>query len=520
MATEKTAMRNLREILRQKLALRRSHREAARAAGVSPGTVAMAATRAKGLGLTWDDVCALDDCALDARMYGPPGGCRNGRPLPDFGYLHVELRRPGVTLQLLHIEYLAENPTGYRYTAFCERYREWSEHQRLSMRQVHIAGDKLFVDYSGKKPRIVDPETGKVVEVELFVAVLGASNYTYAEATRTQRIPDWIGSNVRALSFLDGVPAAIVPDQLKSAVTTPCRYEPGIQRTYDDLARHYGTTIFPARPAKPRDKAKVECGVRIAQRWILARIRNQTFFSLAELNERIRELVDELNRHVMRSYGASRRDLFERLDRPALRPLPDAPYEYAEWKKVGLNIDYHVEFDHHYYSVPHHLRQQQRREDRDGGLLLRATTATIEVFHAGKRVAAHARSYVRGRPTTCAEHMPSAHRAHAEWTPTRIVSWATTVGPNVALLARAILDERRHPEHGYRSCLGIFRLAKKYDAERVDAACARALLAGARSYRPVESILKHGLDRAAALDVSPRGPSIVHGNVRGRGYYH
>ena len=512
MATERLTMRNLREILRQKLALERSHRQAARAAGVSAGTVAMAATRAKVLGLTWDEVHALDDCALDARMYGPAGGCRSGRPMPDPAYLHLELRRPGVTLQLLHVEYLEQHPTGYRYTTFCKLYRGWCAGQRLSMRQVHVAGDKLFLDYSGKKPRVIDPETGELVEVELFVAVLGASNYTYAEATRTQQVPDWIASNVRALEFFGGVPGAMVPDQLKSAVTVPCRYDPGIQKTYDEFATHYGTTILPARPGKPRDKAKVEVGVRIAQRWILARIRNQVFFSLAELNERIRELIDELNRYVMRGYGASRRDLFERLDRPALQPLPDQPFEYAEWKQVLLNIDYHVEVDYHYYSALHRLRGQE--------LWARATSATVEIFHLGKRVAAHARSYVRGRHTTCIEHMPVAHREQVEWTPSRILSWAKTVGPNVALFAETIMKKRRHPLHGYRSCLGIFRLAKKYEAGRVDAACARALVAGALSYRHVASILKHGLDRAAALDVSSRGPGIIHGNVRGRDYYH
>lgn len=512
MATERLTMRNLREILRQKLALKRSNREAARAVGVSASTVSTAASRVKVLGLTWDDVCRLDDAALDERMYGPPGGGRKDRPVPDLPYLHMELRRPGVTLQLLHVEYLEQNPTGYRYTTFCELYRGWCAQQRLSMRQVHIAGDKLFIDYSGKKPRVIDPETGEFVEVELFVAVLGASNYTYAEATRTQGVSDWIASNVRALDFFGGVPAAEVPDQLKSAVTVPCRYDPGIQKTYDEFATHYGTTILPARPYKPRDKAKVEVGVRIAQRWILARIRNQVFFSLAELNERIRELIDELNRYVMRGYGASRRDLFERLERPALQPLPDQPFQYAEWKKVQLNIDYHLEFDHHYYSALHRLRGQE--------LWVRATGATVEIFHLGKRVAAYARSFARGRHTTRIEHMPVAHREQVEWTPSRIVSWAKTVGPNVALFAETIIQVRRHPQWGYRSCLGIFRLAKKYEANRVDAACARALTAGALSYRHVASILKHGLDRAAALDVSSRGPSIVHGNVRGRDYYH
>jgi len=512
MATERLTMQKLREILRLKLELGHSHRKAARALGISAGSVATAAVRAKLLILDWARVCELDDVELEQLMYGPPGGRREGRPLPDLPHVHLELRRTGVTLQLLHLEYLEQHPTGYRYTAFCELYREWRSAQRLSMRQTHLAGDKLFVDYSGKKPHVVDPETGEVVEVELFVAVLGASNYTYAEATRTQQLPDWLASNARALEFLGGVPAAMVPDQLRSAVMNPCRYEPGIQRTYDEFARHYVTVIFPARPGKPKDKAKVEVGVRIAQRWILARIRNQTFFSLAELNARVRELVHDLNERVMRGYGASRRELFERLDRPALRALPDDPFEYAEWKKAPLNIDYHADYQGHWYSAPHKLRGEE--------LWLRATTATVEVFHLNRRVTAHARSYVKGRHTTKPEHMPRAHREHAEWTPSRIVHWASSVGPNVALLAKAIIEERRHPEHGYRSCLGIFRLAKKYDAARVDAACARALLAGARSYRHVDSILKHGLDRAPALDIGSRGPGIAHENVRGPGYYH
>lgn len=517
MATERLTMRNLREILRQKFELGRSHRAAAAAAGVSSGAVAGAVGRAREAGLDWVAICRLDDEALDERLYGPRGGRRNDRAEPDCRAVHLELRRAGVTLQLLHIEYLEAYPNGYRYSAYCERYREWVAAQRLSMRQVHIAGDKAFTDYSGKKPRVVDPDTGELVEVELFVGVLGASSYTYAEATLTQRVADWVGSHVRMMEFFGGVPEKVVPDQLKSAVTTACRYEPGIQRSYDEMARHYGTTILPARPRKPKDKAKVEVAVQVAQRWILGRIRNQVFFSLAELNERIRELLVLLNDAVMRGYGASRRELFERLDRPALKALPEMRFEYAEWRMVGLNVDYHFEHEHHYYSAPHALRQEVKRDE--GVLWLRVTAATVELFYRDKRRAAHARSHVRGRPTTVPAHMPSAHRAHAEWTPARIATWATTVGPSVAALATAIMEERTHPEQGYRSCLGLIRLAKRYDAPRVDAACARALMAGARSYRHVESILRHGLDRAAAVE-GPRRSPVVHGNVRGGGYYH
>jgi transposase len=325
-------------------------------------------------------------------------------------------------------------------------------------------------------------------------------------------VHDWIASNTRALAFFGGVPRAIVPDQLKSAVTTSCRYEPGIQKTFDEWARHHATTILPARPRKPKDKAKVEVAVQVAQRWILARLRNQTFFSLGELNARIAELCVDLNARIMRGYQASRRELFERLDRPALGPLPEFAYEYAEWKCVALNIDYHAEFERHYYSAPFGLRGEE--------LWLRATAATVEIFGVSGRKAAHARSHLEGRHTTVTEHMPVSHQQHAEWTPERILGWAATVGPTTRLFAERLLTERSHPEHGYRSCLGVFRLAKQYGAERVEAACSRALAVGARSYRHVASILKHGLDRAPVLDIEPRGPSVAHENVRGRDYYH
>lgn len=511
MATERLPMRCVREILRQKLVLGRSNRQVAASLNISNGTVSSAMTRARTLGLDWDKIAALSEDALEERIYGPKLTTRAGRPMPDPAYLHVELRRPGVTLQLLHLEYLEQHPNGFRYTAFCRHYNEWLAQQRPTMRQVHHGGDKLFVDYSGNKPQIVDPTTGEVTEVELFVAVLGASNFTYAEATRTQTVRDWIGSHVRALEAFGGVPKAIVPDQLKSGVTQPCRYEPGIQRTYEEMAAHYNTTIMPARPKSPRDKAKVEAGVLIAQRWILAKTRNQTFFSLAELNERIAELVGELNDRRMRVYGASRRELFEKLDKPALGKLPAKRFETCEWKKARVNIDYHVEYDHHFYSVPSTLLRQE--------IEIRATATTVEIYLRGERVASHPRSIVRGQHTTIAEHMPKAHQAHAEWSPSRILAWAATVGPETAKLAEAILSARPHPEQGYRSCLGILRLSKAYGAERVEAACGRAMAAGARSYRHVESILKHGLDRIEPID-ERNTKHLAHENIRGRSYYH
>ena len=513
MATERLAMHQAREILRQKLVLKRSHRAVMAAVGVSMGTVSGVAGRAKALGLDWKAVEALDDEALEVRLYGPRITTRDLRPVPDAAALHVELRRPGVTLQLLHIEYLERHADGYRYTKFCEVYREWVERRAPSMRQVHVAGDKMFVDYSGKKPHYVDATTGEVVEVELFVAVLGASSYTYVEATHTQTLADFTSSNARALTWFGGVPNAIVPDQLKSAVTTSSRYEAGLSRTFAEFGRHYGTTILPARPRSPRDKAKVEVAVQIAQRWILARMRNERFTSLGGLNARIAELCVELNGRVMRHYKASRLELFERFDKPALRALPEEPFVHAVWTRARLNIDYHAKVDEHFYSAPFTLVHEE--------LWARMTATTVELFHGGERVASHLRSFAPGRHTTEVRHMPAAHQKQAEWTPTRILGWAGTVGPMTTKLAEAILAERCHPEHGYRSCLGLFRVAKRVGNERMEAACARALAVGARSYRHVESILKHGLDRAPALSVEPRETvNIAHENVRGRDYYH
>ena len=373
MATERLAMHQAREILRQKLTLKRSHRDVVSAVGVSMGTVSGVVVRAAALGLDWEAVEALDDEALEARLYGPRCTTRDARPLPDPSALHIELRRAGVTLQLLHLEYVERHPGGYRYTKFCDVYREWLARRAPTMRQVHLAGDKMFVDYSGKKPHYVDGATGEVVEVELFVAVLGASSYTYAEATRTQAIADFTSSNARALTYFGGVPNAIVPDQLKSAVTVASRYDAGVQRTFAELGRHYGTTILPARPRSPRDKAKVEVAVQIAQRWILARMRNERFDALGALNARIAELCVELNRRVMRHYKASRLELFERLDRPALRPLPEEPFVHAEWSQARLNIDYHAKVGEHFYSAPFTLVHEE--------LWARSTSTTVELFH-------------------------------------------------------------------------------------------------------------------------------------------
>jgi transposase len=514
MATERLLMRNTREVLRAKWELRLSNRQAAKSAGVSPASVVNVVQRARDAGLTtYAEIMALGESELEALLY--PESAAAGAPFPraepDCAWIHRERSRPGVTLELLHLEYLEQHPGGYQYTAFCNRYRAYLKRRGLVMRQHHVAGDKMFVDYSGKKPHLVDPSTGEVVEVELFVAVLGASNYTFAEATRTQKVHDFVGSHVRAFEFFGGVARGTVPDNLKSGVTRACIYEPTIQRSYQHMAEHYGTAILPARAKKPRDKAKVEVAVQIAQRWVLGRLRNRVFHSLDALNEAIRECIADLNRRQMRDYGKSRLEMFEELERPALLQLPHDRLVITEWKKAKVNIDYHVEFAGRLYSVPHRYVGEV--------VWICASPTVVEVQLRGRRIAVHPRAGAL-RHSTIPEHMPSSHRAHAEWTPSRILSWASKLGPSTHALCEAILADRPHPEQGFRSCLGILRLAKKYGDARVESACARCVAVRARSYRSVESVLRHGLDMLGVDDVSDVADApLDHENVRGRDYY-
>ena len=515
MPAERASMRCVREILRQKHGCGASDRAIARSTGVARSTVSDYVGRAAAAGLVWPLPATLSDAALEALLFVGTGiapGTRR-KAEPDWAALHRELRRPGVTLMLLWQEHRAREPDGYGYSRFCELYGRWESRLSPTMRQVHPAGERLFVDYAGQTVELVDPATGEIRQAQVFVAVLGASSYTYAEATWTQTLPDWIGAHVRALAFLGGVPRQIVPDNLKAGVTKANWYEPTLNRTYQDFAAHYGTAILPARPRKPRDKAKVEAGVLVVERWILARLRNQRFFSLAELNHAIGALLVDLNDRPMRRLGVSRRRLFEELDRPALGAMPSEPYVYAEWRLRRAGLDYHVDVDGHYYSVPYRLVKQQ--------VEARITQRTVELFHKGERVACHVRGGARGRHTTVPEHMPSSHRRHAGWTIERIKRDAASLGPNTAMLADLILESRPHPEQGYRACIGILRLARQYGAERLEAACARGLEIGARSYGSISSILQNGLDRRppSRTAETPELP-LDHPNIRGGRYYH
>jgi transposase len=506
-------MRQIKELLRLSFEVGLKIRPIARSLQISPATVGDYLRRAKVAGLSWPLPVELDEAALEWLLFPPPKPSAYPRPLPDWAEIHQELKRKGVTLALLWHEYKSIHPEGLQYSQFCEHYRRFAGTLDLVMRQTHQAGEKLFVDYAGQTLPIIDRTSGEIRQAQIFVAVLGASSYTYAEATWTQTLPDWIGSHQRALIFFGCVPTLVVPDNLKSGVTTPCRYEPEPNATYLEFARHYGVAILPARVRRPRDKAKAEVGVQVVERWVLARLRNQTFFCLAELNAAIRTWLEELNRRPFKNLPGSRRTLFEQLDRPAMKPLPIESYVYGEWLKARVHIDYHVEIDDHYYSVPYPLVKQ--------ALLGRLTAQTVELFHRGHRVASHPRSQQKGRYTTLPEHMPKAHQAYAQWTPQRLLHWAEQTGPATAQVIATVLASRPHPQQGFRASVGILRLGKTYGDDRLEAACRRAHTVKAYSYKSIASILKNKLDQVPlpAPESAPK-PPIAHPNIRGAHYYH
>jgi len=503
-------MRKIREVLRLKEGKGLSARQVAGAVHVSPATVADIVRRASLAGLTWPLDEELDDERLEELLYPRPAR-EPTRPLPDMKRLHTELARKGVTLALLWEEYAAENPDeAYSYQQFARLYRAWKDDIEVTMRQVHKAGEKCFSDFAGQTLPVVDTGTGEISRARLFVACMGFSNYTYAEAFASEELPCWIAGHVNAFAHFGASPEIVVPDNPKAIVTRADRYEPDLNLTFEEMAEHYGCAIIPARVGKPKDKAKVEASVLQAERWILAPLRNRVFHSIGEANLAIAEHLEWLNDRMMRGMDASRRELFETVDRPAMLTLPEHPYEFATWKAARVNIDYHVEFEGHFYSVPYHLTREK--------VELRITETTVEVFHRGKRVASHPRSYARGLATTTHDHRPASHKAYLEWTPSRIVAWAQETGPSTAALVEEIMRSKPHPEMGYRSCLGIIRLSGKFGGDRVEAASGRALACGACSYKSVKSILQSGLDRLNEQDADR--PAIPpHDNVRGPDYY-
>jgi transposase len=512
MAAERLSMRTIKEVLRLKWEKKLPNKHVAQSCNIARSTVREYVERAQKAGLIWPLPSDLDDGRLEALLFSShPTVFPEKRGLPAMEYIRQELTRKSVTLRLLWLEYREKNPEGYQYSQFCLLYHQWTGKLDICLRQTYRAGEKLFVDYAGQTISMTDPISGKTREACLFLATLGASSYTFAWAAFSQDLPSWIEANVRALNFFGGVPEIIVPDNLKSGVKKPCRYEPDINPTYHEMARHYGTVIIPARVARPKDKAKVESAVQVAERWILAALRNHTFFSLVELNQAVAKKLQDLNSRKFQKMDGTRRSLYETIDRPALKPLPSVPYEYAEWKKARVNVDYHIEIEGHYYSVPYQLVKEQ--------VEVRLMATIVEVLFKNRRVASHPRIYIKGAYTTLPEHRPKAHQKYLEWSPSRIIDWAGKNGPNTRSLVTCILESRRHPEQGFRSCLGIIRLGKRYSSERLEAACGRALILNAYSCNSVESILKTSLDKQVLPESSSPEKPIVHYNIRGREYY-
>lgn len=511
MSAERLPMRKLREILRLKLEAGLSGRAIARSCGLSSSTISEYLGRVAVAKLTWPLPPELDDDAALTRLLFPQEASPlRKRPEPDWIRVHQELRRKHVTKLLLWQEYREQQPRGYEYSQFCDRFSRWAATSAVTMRQIHRAGEKMFVDFSGDGIDIVDPQTGECHLAKLFVAVLGASNLTYVEPALSEDLPTWIGCHVRAFAFFGGVSEITVPDNLRSGVKRADYYDPELNPTYAEMGRHYDTVIIPARSRKPRDKAKVEQGVLLAERWILAVLRNRIFHSLEELRDAIKPLLERLNNRPMQKLKKSRRELFDAVERSALRPLPATPYEFATWTKPRVHIDYHVEFDAHYYSVHYsHVGNQ---------IHLRATETTVEMLFGGRRIASHVRSFVPYTHTTNPEHMPKSHREFGAWSPMRIVEWARTVGPHTEELIKEIMSSRKHPVQGYRSCMGVMALKKSFPNDRLERACARAVRFRAFSRRSVLAILKHKLD---AIDdvVEVQRELPLHGNTRGGGYY-
>ena len=501
-------MRKLKEIIRLH-ASGLSNRQVAKSIKVSPSTVSVIINRAEKAEISWPLPEKMSDSDLETALY-PTTTRTDAKPMPDWSEIHKELKRPHVTLQLLWEEYLDSHPKGYRYSFFCELYQNWRKKLEPSMRQDHKAGEKMFVDFAGQTVDIQDPKTSVVKPAQIFIAVLGASNYAFVQAAFSQELQNWIHLHCLSFEFFQGVPEIIVPDNLRSGVSRSCRYEPDVNPTYHEMAEHYGGVVIPGRPYRPKDKSKAENAVLHVERQILARLRNRTFFSLEELNQAILKELKVLNEKPFQKLDGSRKSWYQELDKKALMPLPSERYIFAQWKKLKVNIDYHVELEKNYYSVPYQLVREK--------VEVRFTTFTVEILHKGKRITSHTRLSGKGIRSTNPEHMPASHRKHLEWTPTRIINWAKKSGKSTAHLVQELMNQKAHPEQAYRSCLGIIRLGDKYSNERLETACRRAIDFNGFSYGSVKSILQNGLDL-----VEPEKQNVLplpsHGNIRGASYY-
>jgi transposase len=505
-------MRKISEILRQYYELNRSCRDIATSLNIGKTSVSIYLNRAKTAGITWPLPNGMSEEDLFKTLYLPSTSLsKKNRPLPDWEWVCREVRKKGVTLQLLWREYREPNPTGLSYTQFCEHYRKYKKSITPVMHQIHKAGEKTFVDYAGMAVPWIDPQTGEIHEAQIFVGCLGASQFTFVEATATQGIPDWIQSHVRMWEYFGGVSHIVVPDNLKSGVTKAHRYDPDINANYQHVGEHYGFAIVPARVAEPKDKSKVENAVGCIERQVLAPLRNITFTSIAQINEAIKPRLIAFNQQPFQKMKTSRWVLFEEIDKPTLKLLPETKYQYAEWHRAKINIDYHFVFDNHYYSVPYKYIHHE--------VEIRATANIVECFYKEKRIASHSRSYFRYKHTTIKEHMPPSHQAHAEWTPERMKRWANKIGPSTNQFINHLISSRAFPEQAYRACLGVLRLGSRYGEDRLEKACAIAYESGATRYNQVELILKNKLDGTTHSRAMNTPVILSHENIRGSDYF-
>jgi transposase len=509
MAKKRLSMRKIREVLRLRHA-GLSVRAIARACSIGRETVREYAVRAFEAGLSWPLPENLDDETLEMQLFSSARILPENRQIPGWTAIHKELSKKGMTRRLIWQEHKEDDPDFYSYSQFCELYRRWTKKLHPSMRVPHKGGEKLYVDFAGLTMAYTDRSSGEERKAQIFVATWGASSYTYAEAFPSQTLTSWISGHVHAFEYFGGLPRVLVPDNTKTGVKSPCFYEPDINPTYHEMARHFGLVVIPAHVGSPKHKAKVEKGVQTVENWLMAPLRKRQFFSIAEINEALWERLEDLNTRPMQHFEKSRREMFEELDKPVIRPLPRRRFEIAEWKKVKVNIDYHVVFNKHYYSVPYTLIHKRME--------IRATEHVVEIFYRTRRVSSHKRDDTPGLFSTHSEHMPENHRQYAEWNPERIRKWGEQVGDFTAELVNQIFSSRAYPEQGYRSCLGLMRLATKYGEERVEAAAKRALLSGAYSFKGVNKILAEGKDKVDPEE--PAGsPGKHHANIRGTRYY-
>jgi transposase len=512
MPRERLSMRKIKELLRLKFESGLSIRQIATSLRIGVGSAHDYLARVRVAGLSWPLPECLTEEQLEERLFPPPvNRSADARPLPHWKHLDTELKRKGVTLRLLWEEYRIENPDGLGYSQFCKNFSDFKATLDPRMRQNHKAGEKLFVDYAGLTVPLIDRATGEIHPVQIFVATLGASSYTFAEPTRTQSLPDWIGSHVRAFAFFGGVPELLVCDNLKSGITTPCRYEPEIQRTYEEMANYYGVAVLPARIVKPRDKAKVEAGVQIVEERILAPLRNRQFFTIAEIQEAMAPLLDELNHRPMQGRDHSRADLFSQVEQPALKPLPARPYEIGLWSRARVHLDYHIAVDDRFYSVPYTLLKQE--------VEVRRSAAIVEIYRKGERIASHPVIATKYGRSTQDAHMPQSHKEYAGWTSERLLTWVANTGPCTRKVGESILSSHAHPQLGFRSCLGLIRLSNRYGVERTESACRKALAMHAANYKVVKTILANNVDKQPDKPIEAPVPPVEHHNIRGADYY-